>query len=220
MVNLNSIGILGGSFDPIHFGHLRLAQEALEFLGLSEVRFIPAGHPPHRGPPNVSDAHRLAMLELALQSNPSFRLDRCELGKTTPTYTIETLQVLRADVGQDVPLVLFMGADQFMVLHTWRRWQELTDLAHILVAMRPSTQPFAPDGLAAEVSAWFRAHLKDDRGAMRGRAAGHIFLLGLTPLGISSTAIRSTIAAGQSPRYLLPGLVLNYIRAHNLYAQF
>lgn len=220
MDNLNSIGILGGSFDPIHFGHLRLAQEALEFLSLSEIRFIPAGHPPHRGPPKVSDAHRLAMLELALQNNPSFRIDPCELGKITPTYTIQTLHALRAEAGRDAPLVLFMGADQFMALHTWRQWRELTDLAHILVAMRPSTEPFAPDALTPEVSAWFRNHLKNDRGALRGHAAGHIFLLGLTPLAISSTAIRSTIAAGQSPRYLLPDPVLDYIRAHNLYAQF
>lgn len=159
------------------------------------------------------------MLEIALQNNPGFRVDACELGKTTPTYTIDTLESLRKEVGPGTPLVLFMGADQFMALHTWRQWQELTDLAHILVAMRPTTQSFAADALEPEVSAWFRAHLKNDRGAMRGSAAGHVFLLGLTPLAISSTAIRSTIAAGQSPRYLLPGPVLDYIRAHNLYAQ-
>ena len=218
MGDLNKIiGILGGSFDPIHFGHLRLAQEALEFLGLSEVCFVPAGHPPHRGAPKVSEAHRLAMLKLALQDNPAMRVDPRELGKTTPTYSIDTLQELRAEVGEGTPLVLFMGADQFMVLHTWRRWQELIELAHILVAMRPSTEPFSPEGLTPEVAAWFRAHLQNDRGALRGCAAGYVFLLGLTPLAISSTAIRATIAAGQSPRYLLPDPVLDYIRTHNLY---
>ncbi len=211
------IGILGGSFDPIHLGHLRLAQEAMDFLRLGQVRFIPAGHPPHRGPPKVADVHRLAMLERALRDNPSFRVDPRELGNTTPTYTIDTLESMRADVGQVTPLVLFVGADQFMVLHTWRRWQALTDLAHILVAMRPSMEPFAPDGLAPEVSAWFRARLKVDPGGIRDHAAGHIFLLGLTPLAISSTAIRATIAAGNSPRYLLPDPVLDYIRANNLY---
>jgi nicotinate-nucleotide adenylyltransferase len=212
------IGILGGSFDPIHFGHLRLAQEALDFLGLSHVRFIPAGHPPHRGPHKVADAHRVAMLELALRSNPSFRVDSREIGKTAPTYTIATLESLRADVGQETPLVLFVGADQFMVLHTWRRWEALTDLAHILVAMRPSTEPFTPDGLAPDVSAWFRSRWHDDPGVIRDRAAGYIFLLGLTPLAISSTAIRATIATGNSPRYLLPDPVLDYLRVNNLYS--
>ena len=213
----NSIGILGGSFDPIHFGHLRLAQEALDFMGLSEVRFIPAGHPPHRGPGKVSDAHRVAMLEIATKNNPALRLELRELGKTTPTYTIDTLESLRAEVGEPTPLVLFMGADQFMVLNTWRRWEELTDLAHILVAMRPSTEPFSPDSLTPEVAAWFRARLKDDPTLIQAHAAGHIFLLGLTPLAISSTAIRATIAAGNSPRYLLPDPVLDYIRANKLY---
>lgn len=217
MDNLNSIGILGGSFDPVHFGHLRLAQEARDFLDLSEIRFIPVGHPPHRAPPTVSDAHRMAMLELALRDNLSFRVDTHELGKTTPSYTIGTLESLRAEVGEQTPLVLFMGADQFTLLHTWRRWEELTNLAHILVAMRPSTEPFAPDGLAPKVSAWFRAHLKDDPAVIRDHAAGHIFLLGLTPLAISSTAIRATIAAARSPRYLLPDPVLDYIHANKLY---
>ncbi len=103
----------------------------MDFFGLSEVRFVPAGHPPHRGQPKVSDAHRLAMLGLAIADNSSFRIDPRELGKITSTYTIDTLESLRADVGKQTPLVLFMGADQFLALHTWRRWKELTSLAHI-----------------------------------------------------------------------------------------
>jgi nicotinate-nucleotide adenylyltransferase len=186
-------------------------------LGLSEVRFIPAGHPPHRGPAKVSDAHRIAMLELALRDNPNFRVDLRELGATALTYTIDTLASLRADVGEQPRLVLFMGADQFMVLHTWRRWEELTDLAHILVAMRPATQPFSPDGLTPKVSAWLRARLQDDPALIRDHAAGHVFLLGLTPLAISSSAIRATIAARGSPRYLLPDPVLDYIHSNQLY---
>ena len=213
-----SIGILGGSFDPIHFGHLRLAQEARDFLNLSAIRFIPVGHPPHRGPAKVSDAHRVAMLESAIQGNPNFRVDTRELGKTEPTYTIDTLQSLRTEIGSQTPLVLFVGADQFLLMHTWKRWQELTDVAHLLIAMRPSTEPFSPGNLVPEVRAWYQAHQSDDPGVAIKKPAGHIFLLGLTPLAISSTAIRATIAAGQSPRYLLPDAVLDYIRAHNLYA--
>jgi nicotinate-nucleotide adenylyltransferase len=212
-----SIGILGGSFDPIHFGHLRLAQEARDFLNLSEVRFVPAGRPPHRGPAKVSDAHRIAMLEIATKNNPSFRVDARELGKTELTYTIDTLKSLRTEIGNDVSLVLFIGADQFLLMHTWKRWEQLTEFAHLLVAMRPSSEPFSPSSLTPEVRAWYQAHLSDDPNAATKKPAGNIFMLGLTPLAISSTAIRATIAAGQSPRYLLPDAVLDYIRAHNLY---
>ncbi len=189
----------------------------MDFLGLSKVRFIPAGDPPHRDPPKVPDVHRLAMLQIALRGNPGFSVDPRELGRTAPTYTIATLESLRADLGLETPLVLFVGADQFMLLHTWRRWEALTDLAHILVAMRPSTQPFTTDDLSPEVSAWFRARWQDDPAVIRHQAAGRIFLLGLTPLAISSTAIRATIAAGNSPRYLLPDPVLDYVRVNNLY---
>jgi nicotinate-nucleotide adenylyltransferase len=212
-----SIGILGGSFDPIHFGHLRLAQEARDFLNLSEVRFVPAGRPPHRGPAKVSDVHRLAMLEIATKNNPGFRVDARELGKTELTYTIDTLQSLRTEVGNDVSLVLFVGADQFLLMHTWKRWQELTNVTHLLVAMRPSTELFSPHSLTAEVRKWFQAHQSDDPDTAKQKSAGNIFMLGLTPLAISSTAIRATIAAGQSPRYLLPDAVLDYIHTHKLY---
>jgi nicotinate-nucleotide adenylyltransferase len=212
-----SIGILGGSFDPIHFGHLCLAQEARDFLNLSEVRFVPAGRPPHRGPAKVSDAHRVAMLDIAIKDNPSFCVDARELGKTEPTYTIDTLNSMRAEAGNEIPLVLFIGADQFLLMHTWKRWQELTNVAHLLVAMRPSIEPFSPLNLSVDVLAWFQAHQSDEPAKATQTPAGHIFLLGLTPLAISSTAIRGTIAAGQSPRYLLPDPVLDYIHAHNLY---
>ena len=211
------IGVLGGSFDPIHFAHLRLAQEARDFLNLSEVRFIPAGHPPHRGPAKVPDVHRVAMLEIALKNNPNFRVDPRELGKTEPTYTIDTLQSLRTDVGDQIPLVLFIGADQFLLMHTWRRWQALTDVAHLLVAMRPGIEPFSPNKLMPEVRAWYRMHRRDTPDDVNQQPAGHIFLLDLTPLAISSTTIRATIAAGQSARYLLPDPVLDYIRANHLY---
>lgn len=218
MDNLStSIGILGGSFDPIHFGHLRLAQEARDFLNLSEVRFVPAGRPPHRGPAKVSDAHRVAMLDIATKNNLSFRVDPRELGKTEPTYTIETLHSIRDEIGRDMPLVLFIGADQFLLMHTWKRWQELISVAHLLVAMRPTTEPFSPDSLNAEVCDWLQAHQSEDPRIATAKPNGYIFLLGLTPMAISSTAIRATIAAGQSPRYLLPDAVLDYIQAHHLY---
>ena len=212
-----SIGILGGSFDPIHFGHLRLAQEARDFLNLSDVRFVPAGRPPHRGPAKVSDTHRMAMLDIATKNNPSFRVDSRELGNTEPTYTIDTLQSLRAEVGNEIPLVLFIGADQFLLMHTWKRWQELTKVAHLLVAMRPSTEPFSPHSLTAEVREWFQARQSDDPRMATVKPNGYIFLLGLTPLAISSSVIRAALALGQSPRYLLPDAVLDYIRANQLY---
>ena len=211
------IGILGGSFDPIHFGHLRLAQEAQGYLNLDEVRFVPAGRPPHRGLAKVSDAYRMAMLDIATKSNPAFRVDARELGKTEPTYTIDTLQSIRIEVGDQVPIVLVIGADQFLLMHTWKRWHELTDLAHLLVATRPGAESFSLDNFTHEVRAWYQAYRSDELDPVLKKSAGQIYLLQLTPLAISSTAIRATIAAGQSPRYLLPDPVLDYIRFHNLY---
>lgn len=157
------------------------------------------------------------MLDIATNGNSSFRVDKRELGKAESTYTIDTLRSIRDEIGINMPLVLFIGADQFLLMHTWKRWNDLTDIAHLLVAMRPSTEPFSPYNLTNEVREWFHAHQDDDPQNAMAKPGGHIFLLGLTPLAISSTAIRAALAAGQSPRYLLPDAVLDYIHTHQLY---
>ncbi len=129
------IGILGGTFDPIHNGHLRLAQEALEQCRLASVRFIPSGTPPHRSPPHANAQHRMAMVRLALQGNPAFVLDEREVHRTDPCYRVDTLTALRAELGAQQPLCLLMGGDAFLQLHTWHEWK-LFELAHIVVMQR------------------------------------------------------------------------------------
>jgi nicotinate-nucleotide adenylyltransferase len=208
-------GILGGTFDPVHFGHLRLAEEARQALGLGRVRWIPAGRPPHRGEPGVTAEERLAMVRLAIAGHPAFILDDAEVRSQSPSYTVLTLERLRAECGPNRPLVLLMGADAFLGLAGWKRWSELFHLSHIAVATRPGHELDAaamPEALAREYQA--RRASPDD---LRQAAAGGICPFAITPLAISATGIRHTLGQGRSPRYLLPDPVLAYIQQHALY---
>nr|MCU0869676.1 nicotinate-nucleotide adenylyltransferase [Burkholderiales bacterium] len=135
------VGVLGGTFDPIHVAHLALAHAARDAVGLAEVRFIPSARPPHRDAPAAAAAHRLAMVEAAIAGTAGFVADARELHRLTPSWTIDTLTSLRAEVGTDRPLVLLMGEDAFALLHTWHRWTELTATAHLVVARRPDAAP-------------------------------------------------------------------------------
>lgn len=184
-------GILGGSFDPVHNAHLAIARTALEKLGLARVLWIPSGTPPHRGAPVAAAGHRAAMVRLAIADEARFALDEREIRKSAPGYTVETLESLHADFGKDADLVLLIGADQYARLATWHRWQDLFPLARIAVFARPG-EPIAD--------------------------AGRVTVVPFAPLEISSTAIRSRIAAGDAPRELLPAAVLDYIQTHRLYS--
>ncbi len=207
------VGMLGGTFDPIHFGHLHLAETARESLHLASLRFIPAGYPPHRIEPQVSPAHRLAMVRLACAANPAFTVDEREINSLTPSYSVLTLQSLRAELGPDRPLVLLVGVDAFLGLPSWYHWWELFDLAHIAVANRPGYQlPQMPPELATQFHA--RMGLPAD---LQHAAAGRIVCFDITPLAISATEIRARVAAGRSARYLCPDAVVDYITQHNLY---
>jgi nicotinate-nucleotide adenylyltransferase len=218
-MNASPIGILGGTFNPIHFGHLRMAQELAEGLDLSEIRLIPAGCPPHRDQPGIAPQHRLEMARLAISDNPWFRLDDREISKQTPCYTVETLMDLRRELGREQPLCLLMGADAFWGLPTWHRWRELFDLAHIIVAHRPG---FGEGGQAAGFPAELHEALEKRRRydclALHQEPAGSIVTYPVTALDISSTRIRALFRQGLSPRYLLPGVVLEYILINNLYS--
>ncbi len=211
-------GLLGGTFDPIHYGHLRLAEELAEALGLETVRFLPTGTPPHRVQPVASAIDRLAMVKLATAGNPRFIVDEHEARKTSPCYMVDTLSALRAEVGDQTPIVLFMGADAFAGLETWHAWRRLFDLAHIAVAHRPG------DGgahwqarLPAELLGEFAARHTPDSGILRALPAGRIFLNTITQLDISASRIRGLFAAGLEPRYLQPDAVLDYINQNRLY---
>ena len=217
-MSIAPIGVLGGTFDPIHYGHLRLAEELGETLRLDEVRLIPSGTPPHRSAPQVAAGHRLAMARLATADNARFKVDEREVHRAGPGYTFDTLAELRAEAGSDRPLALLVGADAFLEFATWHRWHEIFGLAHIAVAHRPGypLERWAermPQPLARE----YTARLMQQPLATHLQPAGGIVVVPFTALDISATAIRDTLKAGASPRYLLPASVLDYIHAHKLY---
>lgn len=209
------IGILGGTFDPIHFGHLRLAEEMAEQLHLTEVRFLPAARPPHRGEPHGAAHHRAELVRLAIAGNPRFRLDLREYERPGPSYMVDTLTSLRQELGASQPIYLLLGADAFLGIPTWHRWQQLFDLAHIAVAHRPGVTLDAdtPDMPAALRAEW----QKRFRNTPAADAAGHILLREITALDISASRLRTTLRHGRSGRYLMPETVCDYIHTHHLY---
>jgi nicotinate-nucleotide adenylyltransferase len=208
-------GILGGTFDPVHLGHVALAEAALAQLPVDEVLWLPSGSPGHRGSPAAGAGHRLAMLELAIEGNPRYRVDAGELERSDATYTVHTLSRLRAQLGGAQPLVLLLGGDSFLSLPTWLRWRDLFDLAHIAYVSRPGhaageAAP-APE-LAAEIARRFAPPKK-----LAASAAGCIASFDMPPVDISASAVRAGIAAGGDMRHLLPAPVLAYIQSQKLY---
>jgi len=212
------VGLLGGTFDPIHYGHLRLAEEMGELLGLEEVRILPAGRPPHRGQPRVAAQHRLAMARLAVAGNPRFVLDEREIHKASPSYSVETLTALRGELPAGTPLILFMGADAFMGLTTWHRWQDLLDLAHLAVAHRPGfTSAVWEDAMPEPLRRLLATRRCEQAAELSEKPAGLIHLHTITQLDISASQIRERALRGRSLRYLLPDSVIDYIQENHLY---
>ncbi len=211
------MGILGGTFDPIHYGHLRLAEEMLELAHLQKIYFIPAGTPPHRESPQVSAQHRSAMVKLAIADQPAFVLDSREVERITPCYTVDTLRELRAELGMALPLCLLMGGDAFLQLHTWHEWEQLFDLAHIVVGYRPG---FTLVDRIHTATPALRSHYQQrlcNADDLSQHPAGGIVELAIPKLEISATLIRSRVAENRSIRYLLPNAVADYIHQHHLY---
>ncbi|HET9693663.1 MAG TPA: nicotinate-nucleotide adenylyltransferase [Steroidobacteraceae bacterium] len=207
------IGVFGGTFDPIHYGHLRTAYELMHALRLAEVRFVPAGDPPHREPPRVDARRRLELVRAATHDQPGFVVDDREVVRTGPSYTVLTLDELRTRM-PDVPLCLIVGMDAFRGLPTWHRWQELLLLAHVVVAPRPGWVVPA-DGPLGELLAARRAASVDD---LHADVAGRILVQPVTQLEISSTELRELLAAGRDPRYLVPDAVRELIRRTGCYS--
>ena len=192
------IGILGGTFDPIHYGHLRLAQEVADKLRLAEVRFLPSGTPPHRSSPGAPAEDRLAMVQLGVSGNSLFTVDPRETLRAGPGYTVDTLTAMRAEVGPAQSLVLLLGADAFLELATWSRWHQLFNLSHVAVAeynKRLMRQPLV----------------------VHTASSGGIVVVPIAALDISATLIRDAMVAGANPRYLLPDQIIKYIQEHSLY---
>lgn len=209
------IGIFGGTFDPIHFGHLRLAEEMAGAIGLSRVLFIPAGQPPHRGAPHTAAPHRLEMVRRAIAGNPCFVVDAREVQRPQPSYTVDTLTALRAEMEPGRPLWLLLGADAFLGLPSWHDWQRLFELANIAVAARPGAGLMQSDAMQEALKSDI-LNRQVTEAAVAG-SAGSVLLSAMTPLEISATAIRDTLARRGSVRYLLPDAVLDYIHEHQLY---
>jgi nicotinate-nucleotide adenylyltransferase len=214
------LGLLGGTFDPIHHAHLRLAEEACEALGLGEVALIPAGTPPHRDAPESDAEHRLAMVKLAVAGNPRLRCEDYEVLTAGRSYTVLTLERMRARVGATRPLVLLLGADAFAGLASWHRNDELLGLAHIAVTTRPGHATHErgwPAGLSPELQTLCADRISHDPADLRASPCGRIVPFEMTPLAISATLIRRLVANQRSPRYLLPDSVVDYIGRHLLY---
>lgn len=212
-----AIGIFGGTFDPIHYGHLRLAEEMLELANLREVRFIPTGTPPHRDAPQVSAQDRSAMVRMAIADQHAFVLDEREVKRATLCYTVDTLRELRAEMGEAQPLCLLMGGDAFLQLHTWHEWEQLFALAHIVVGYRPG---FSLEERIHGAPPALRRHYQQRLCAaadLTQHPCGGIAELAIPKLEISATLIRSRVAENRSIRYLLPNAVADYIHQHHLY---
>jgi nicotinate-nucleotide adenylyltransferase len=211
---MQPIGLFGGMFDPIHYGHLRTAFELWQALKLAEVRFMPAGSPPHKQITHASADLRLAMVSAAIADQKGFVVDDREVRRKGVSYSYDTLAELRAEF-PDRSLCLLLGMDAFLGLPDWHRWRELLDLAHIVVAHRPGWK--APTmGPLGEVMV--------DRGTgsvrdLHDQLAGRIYIRAVTQLEISSTDLRQVITSGQDPRYLVPEEVRKIIRETGCYAQ-
>ena len=209
---MEGIGILGGTFDPVHCGHLRLAVEMAEQLGLASVRLIPARDPPHRESPQAPPAVRLRMLKAALADQSQLVVDERELQREGPSYTVDTLRSLRGSF-PETPLCLLLGMDAFCLLHTWNRWEEICELTHLGVGQRPG----APLPTSGPVARLLANHKTDDPTRLLKSPAGCIAVREIPALDISASEIRSRVAQGRSVRYLVPDGVWNMIHNESTY---
>ncbi|MDT8449604.1 MAG: nicotinate-nucleotide adenylyltransferase [Wenzhouxiangellaceae bacterium] len=211
-MNTRAIAIFGGTFDPVHYGHLRAAAEVSEQLEVQDFRLVPAGQPPHRDGTWAEARHRMAMLELALAPHADLSVDDREVQRGGPSYMSETLASIRAEA-DELPIMLCLGQDAANDLDRWHDWKHLLEYAHLVVMTRPDAQP----QYSAELRQHFSGRIVDRPGGLMDVPAGRICNVDVTRLAISSTDIREQLASGRNPRFLLPSTVLAYIRKHRLY---
>ncbi|EJD6376943.1 MULTISPECIES: nicotinate-nucleotide adenylyltransferase [Providencia] len=212
----NLLALFGGTFDPIHFGHLRPVQALAQQVGLEKVILLPNHVPPHRPQPEATPSQRLEMVRLAIQDNPLFAIDTRELAKNSPSYTIETLAELRQEIGPEKPLAFIIGQDSLLSINKWYGWDRILDNCHLLVCSRPGYATQFSDPIMQN---WLLEHQTTDPIALNQTANGYIFI-GDTPLvNISATEIREKLSSGDSCHELIPDAVLQYIHQQHLYQQ-
>ncbi|MBY6224852.1 nicotinate-nucleotide adenylyltransferase [Ferrimonas balearica] len=207
-----ALGFFGGTFDPIHNGHLRSAYEVHQRLGLAQTFLLPNAIPPHKTGPDVSPEQRLAMVELAAADHVELRVDARELQRDAPSYTVDTLTELRAE-HPDTPLCFIIGMDSLLSLPRWHQPERILELAHLVVCHRPGYQ-LASD---APVQPWLARYGCDDPAQLHSQPAGLIHCLAVTQLEIASSTLRQQMAEGYAPHFLLPDPVVRYIEQHDLY---
>jgi nicotinate-nucleotide adenylyltransferase len=211
---MRPIGIFGGTFDPIHYGHLRTALELKALLDLAKVHLVPVASPPHRTMPMTDGALRLRMVQAAIRDEPAFVADARELERAGVSYTIDTLASFRAELPRR-SLCLLLGMDAFLGLPQWHRWRELTTLAHIVVAHRPGWD-VPKTGTLGELITERRAPSVDQLAAT---PAGFVHVQPVTQLEISSTDLRDSLRAGRDPKFLVPDSVREIIIETECYAE-
>lgn len=208
----SAIGILGGTFDPIHAGHLRLAIELKQNLDLSRVILVPCHRPPHRQEPQASPKQRLSMVKAAIRDEAFLEVSDLEIRRGGTSYMIDTLEMLRAQFPNQA-LCLLLGIDAFLGFAGWHRYQDILNLAHLVIAHRPRFQ-LPTRGLIASL---LKKHGTTQFQDLHSHLNGFIYSSPMTPLEISATDIRKQISLGRNPKFLLPDRVLNYIHMHHIY---
>lgn len=214
------VAVFGGTFDPVHNGHLRSAIELRQALDIKTVRLVPSYLPPHRAAPGSTAEDRLAMLVRATQGVGELEVDDREIRREGKSFMVDTLRSIRDEIGEATPLTLVVGFDAFRLLETWHEWQALTEVAHIAVLSRPGDETgagFPGQHLTTGLANFFEKRFVDKPLCLHSKASGLMCVLELTQLDISSTKIREIIKRGQSPAYLMPAPVIAYIRERELY---
>ncbi len=206
--------LFGGTFDPIHYGHLKPVEALAAITGLQQVTLLPNNVPPHRPQPEASPAQRAKMVELAIAGNPLFTLDLREMRRSTPSYTVETLREVRAERGEQQPLAFIIGQDSLITLHKWHHWQELLTLCHLLVCQRPG---YPTHMETPELQRWLEQYHTREPQVLQRCAAGKVYLAETPLIDISATQIRQRHHAGASAAELLPPAVSAFIESEGLY---
>lgn len=206
--------IYGGTFDPIHYGHLKPVEALAKQVALHQITIMPNNVPPHRSQPEANSQQRKAMVELAIAGNPLYRLDARELERSTPSYTVETLEQVRSEQGLLQPLAFIIGQDSLLSLQRWHRWESLLDLCHLLVCQRPG-YPVLMETI--EQQRWLDCHSTTSVEALHAAPAGKIYLAQTPMYDISATMIRQRLAQNLPCDELVPAPVLAFIQQHNLY---